>query len=64
MITGYGSGRRKRLALGMRHRDPTGVDHPAAYWQIDELECRFNTDVAEETEEFVQAWLERHRSLV
>lgn len=37
---------------------------PFSDWEIDELECRFNTDVAEETEEFVQAWLERHRSLV
>jgi len=37
---------------------------PLSDWEIDELERRFNTDVAEETEEFVQAWLDRYRSLV
>lgn len=33
---------------------------PSSEWEIGELECRFNTDVSEETEEFVQAWLDRH----
>lgn len=33
-------------------------------WEIGELECRYNTDVSEETEEFAQAWLDRHRRLV
>lgn len=33
-------------------------------WEIDELECRFNTDVSEETEEFVQAWLDRYSGIV
>ncbi len=28
---------------------------PFAEWEIGELECRFNTDVSEETEELVQA---------
>ncbi len=33
---------------------------PFAEWEIGELECRFNTDVSEETEELVQAWLDRY----
>ena len=33
-------------------------------WEIGELERRFNTDVSDETESFVQAWLERHREEV
>lgn len=33
-------------------------------WEIGELECRFNTDVSEETEAFVQAWLDRHSPMV
>ena len=37
---------------------------PFSDWEIDELERRYNTDVSEETEDFVQAWVERHRSLV
>jgi hypothetical protein len=48
----------ERATLSLARRSPFSD------WQIDELECRFNTDVAEETEEFVQAWIERHRSLV
>ncbi len=37
---------------------------PFADWEIDELERRYNTDVSEATEEFVQAWLDRNRTLV
>jgi len=37
---------------------------PFSDWEIDELERRFNTDCSEETEEFVQAWLDRNRVLV
>mgnify|MGYP000998731699 CR=1 FL=1 len=33
-------------------------------WEIGELESRFNTDVSEETEDYVRAWLERHRELI
>ena len=33
-------------------------------WEIGELEARFNTDVTDETEDFVQAWLDRHRAVM
>ncbi|MEM9283357.1 MAG: PcfJ domain-containing protein [Verrucomicrobiota bacterium] len=33
-------------------------------WDLGELEARFNTEVTDETEDFVLAWLERHQSLV
>ncbi|MAS95779.1 MAG: hypothetical protein CMO55_21460 [Verrucomicrobiales bacterium] len=37
---------------------------PLAEWEIGELESRFNTDVNEDTEDYVAAWLERHRDFV
>lgn len=40
-------------------RDGIGPD-----WEIGELETKFNTEASEETEVFVQAWLDRHRSVV
>lgn len=35
------------MALEMRHRDPTGVDHPAAYWRIDELDLDYRAHRAQ-----------------
>lgn len=37
---------------------------PFGGWEIGELEKRYNTDTSPETEEFVQAWLDRHRKFV
>ncbi len=37
---------------------------PFSDWEIGELESKYNTDVQSETEEFVEAWLDRHQSLV
>jgi len=37
---------------------------PFGGWEIGELETRFNTDASPETEDYVQAWLDRHRNLV
>lgn len=37
---------------------------PFSEWQIGELEGRYNTDASQETEDFVQAWLDRHRSVL
>ncbi len=47
----------ERATLSLVRRSPFGD------WEMGELERRFNTDVTEETEEFVQAWLDRHRNL-
>jgi hypothetical protein len=33
---------------------------PFGGWEIGELETKFNTDASEETEAYVQAWLDRH----
>jgi len=33
-------------------------------WEVGELEARFNTDVSDETEDFVQAWLNRHHAVL
>lgn len=46
--------RPERATLSLARRNPHND------WEIDELESRFNTDVSAETEEFIQAWLERH----
>lgn len=35
---------------------------PLADWEIGELEARFNTDVRDETEDYVAAWLDRHQT--
>ena len=37
---------------------------PFAEWKIGELEGRYNTDASQETEDYVQAWLDRHRSVL
>lgn len=37
---------------------------PFSDWKIGELESKYNTDVQGETEEFVEAWLARHQSMV
>lgn len=37
---------------------------PFADWRIGELESKYNTDVSGETEDFVEAWLSRHQSMV
>lgn len=37
---------------------------PFADWTIGELEAGYNTDVRSETEDFVEAWLERNRTVV
>lgn len=37
---------------------------PFADWEIGELESKYNTDVRDETEDFVTAWLDRHQSMV
>ncbi|NNE92469.1 MAG: hypothetical protein HKN23_12545 [Verrucomicrobiales bacterium] len=37
------------------------VRAPDGQWRIGQLESKFNTDARSETEEFVEAWLERHR---
>ena len=37
---------------------------PFSSWKIGELEGRHNTDASPETEEFVQAWLDRHGQIV
>lgn len=37
---------------------------PFGGWEIGELEKRYNTDTSAETEEYVQAWLDRHRKMV
>lgn len=33
-------------------------------WKIGELEARYNTDVSPETEDYVEAWLDRHRNIL
>jgi hypothetical protein len=48
----------ERATLSIARRGPLSA------WEIDELECRYNTDVSEETEDFVQAWLDRYDLLV
>ena len=48
----------ERATLSIVRKTPFGS------WEIGELEKRFNTDTSVETEEFVQAWLDRHRKLV
>lgn len=45
----------ERATLSITMKTPFGG------WEIDELETKFNTDASEETEEYVQAWLDRHR---
>ena len=40
------------------------IKTPFGGWEIGELETRFNTDASPETEDYVQAWLDRHRNLV
>ena len=37
---------------------------PFTEWKIGELEGRYNTDTSQETEDFVQAWLDRHRNVL
>ncbi|MDF1823459.1 MAG: PcfJ domain-containing protein [Verrucomicrobiales bacterium] len=37
---------------------------PFSDWQIGELESKYNTDVQGETEDFVEAWLVRHQSMI
>ncbi|MDF1658025.1 MAG: PcfJ domain-containing protein [Verrucomicrobiales bacterium] len=37
---------------------------PFADWEIGELESKYNTDVRDEMEDFVTAWLDRHQSMV
>lgn len=37
---------------------------PLAEWEIGELEGRYNTEVEDNTEDFVLAWLDRHREMV
>lgn len=37
------------------------VKNPDGHWKIGELEGKFNTEVCSWTEDFVEAWLERHR---
>ncbi len=50
----------ERATLSIVRRGVAAQTH----WEIGELERRFNTDVSEETEEFVQSWLDRHRTFV
>lgn len=38
--------------------------NPFGEWFVGELEAKYNSEVQEETELFVQAWLDRHRNLV
>lgn len=45
----------ERATLSISMKTPFGG------WEIDELETKFNTDASEETEAYVQAWLDRHR---
>jgi hypothetical protein len=36
---------------------------PVGDWRIGELEAKYNSDVRDETEDFVQAWLDRNKNL-